>query len=97
MTLCTLNVWYVKYEIAESRLNVKVVDVNSVIDDYKLLLNYRYEQGKLTNEEMVRLTAEFITSLDAALKGEGGIILISQSVLTGGEDVTDKIKQRLNR
>jgi hypothetical protein len=96
LALCTANVWFIKREV--SRVSaIKVLNINTLIDEHKALLNRQYELGRLTNEDMMRLTADFLTALNAAMEAEGGIILISQSVLTGGNDVTDDIRQRLVR
>jgi hypothetical protein len=94
LTLLTFNVWYVNREIRSVTL-VKTVDINVLIDEYGLILTRQVEQGRITNDEMVRLTTNFVNSLDAALKNEGGIILISQSVISGGVDITDEIRQKI--
>jgi hypothetical protein len=94
LIILTFNVWYVNHKIRAVTL-IKTVDVNAIIDDYGLMLTRQLEQGRITNDDMITLTTNFINSLDAALKQEGGIILISQSVISGGEDITNDVRQKL--
>ncbi|MDR0454458.1 MAG: TrbI F-type domain-containing protein [Deferribacteraceae bacterium] len=89
LLILLFNVLYTKYEIRNS---IKVVNVNAVIDEYKANLFKEYQQGTLTEDGVVKLTSEFIVSLEATLKQHDGIILISQAVLSGGKDVTQQIK-----
>jgi hypothetical protein len=94
LIILTFNVWYVNREISRVTI-IKTVDINVLIDNYGAMLARQVEQGRISNDEMIALTTTFINSLDAALKEEGGIIMISQSVISGGKDITDDIRQKI--
>jgi phenylacetate-coenzyme A ligase PaaK-like adenylate-forming protein len=95
-TLLTFNIWYVNHEIKRASI-IKTVDINRIIDDYNTALIRQAELGKIFPEDIAALTASYLNSLNAVLKSEGGVILISQSVIYGGEDITDEIRQKIIR